>query len=282
MRQSPCTSVTGLPSVTIKMTESNSEGSHINAAIKLDKDPSYCCGPLWLAPHVYLAALPSGSIILDLRQDRYFGLSQEQASELSKLVFGWPKGADYSSLSKDGFSSVTNEVKEFFVSNGILTVDQRIGKSAAPVRLTSKATLRALGENLEKSVTIEPIYISRFIFACARAAYSLRFSPLERVIARAEKRRQESTQRTDFDTDRAASLVRIFMRLRPYLFTAHDRCLFHALALLNFLAYFGVFPMWVIGVQTQPFAAHSWVQYDDLVLDSTPEEVCYYTPILAV
>jgi hypothetical protein len=38
----------------------------------------------------------------------------------------------------------------------------------------------------------------------------------------------------------------------------------------------------MIGVTAIPFAAHSWVQEDRFVFDESPEEVCFFTPILAV
>lgn len=38
----------------------------------------------------------------------------------------------------------------------------------------------------------------------------------------------------------------------------------------------------VIGVRAEPFAAHSWVQVDQVVLNDTAEEVRRFTPILAL
>jgi len=86
----------------------------------------------------------------------------------------------------------------------------------------------------------------------------------------------------EFPEQRAVELVCLFRRLRPLAFTAKDQCLFHALALVRFLAFYSVFPVWVVGVRTRPWAAHSWVQQGTLLLDSNPEHVCEYTPILSV
>ena len=73
-----------------------------------------------------------------------------------------------------------------------------------------------------------------------------------------------------------------YMRLRPFFFTAHDKCLHDSLTLIRFLARRGMFPAWVIGVRTRPFAAHSWVQSASLVLNDVHEHVRTYTPILVV
>jgi hypothetical protein len=66
------------------------------------------------------------------------------------------------------------------------------------------------------------------------------------------------------------------------LFGAQDACLYDSLALLRFLSYYGVFPTCVIGVQTGPFGAHCWVQYQAVVFNDAPEYVRRFTPILAV
>lgn len=72
------------------------------------------------------------------------------------------------------------------------------------------------------------------------------------------------------------------MKLRPLLFTAHDRCLHDSLALVNFLASESVSATWVIGVRTDPFAAHAWVQTGDLVLNDQHEHVRRFRPIVTV
>jgi len=35
-------------------------------------------------------------------------------------------------------------------------------------------------------------------------------------------------------------------------------------------------------VRPKPWAAHSWLQLSSFVLDCNPEEICEYTPILAI
>jgi hypothetical protein len=84
------------------------------------------------------------------------------------------------------------------------------------------------------------------------------------------------------DTAALHDAVSSYMRLRPFLFTAHDKCLLDSLTLIRFLARRRMFPAWVIGVRTRPFAAHSWVQSAGLVLNDVHEHVRSYTPILVV
>jgi hypothetical protein len=43
-----------------------------------------------------------------------------------------------------------------------------------------------------------------------------------------------------------------------------------------------VFPRWVFGVQSRPFAAHCWLQLGGVVLNDTVDHVKRYTPIMVV
>ena len=73
--------------------------------------------------------------------------------------------------------------------------------------------------------------------------------------------------------------VSAYLRLRPLLFSARDRCLHDSLTLVTFLAAEGILARWVIGVRVRPFAAHSWVQHEGLVLNDQHERVRGYRPI---
>jgi hypothetical protein len=67
-----------------------------------------------------------------------------------------------------------------------------------------------------------------------------------------------------------------------FLFSSKDECLYDSLALLEFLARYRIYPDWVFGVQTRPFAAHCWVQQGDIVFNDTVEHVTGYSPIMIV
>ncbi len=58
-----------------------------------------------------------------------------------------------------------------------------------------------------------------------------------------------------------------------------NRCLSRSIALVQRLAQLGCAAHLVMAVRAAPFAAHSWVQVDDIVLNDTPEEVSRYSPI---
>jgi hypothetical protein len=119
-----------------------------------------------------------------------------------------------------------------------------------------------------------------FVSACFWAKRALRSRTLYSLACEVSARKAATN--ASFDVERTIELVCIFRKLRPFAFEAQDRCLFHALALVRFLARYDSYPTWVIGVRPKPWGAHSWVQQDNLILDGNPEDVCSFTPILAV
>jgi hypothetical protein len=52
--------------------------------------------------------------------------------------------------------------------------------------------------------------------------------------------------------------------------------------LIEFLAKFEIFPWWVIAVRTRPFAAHSWVVHDGLLLNESLAAAEEFFPLLAI
>jgi hypothetical protein len=98
-----------------------------------------------------------------------------------------------------------------------------------------------------------------------------------------EKQRRR-TRPTDarFDIDAARRLLSAYSHLRTIFFVRRGRCLLDSIALLQFLSYYGIYPRWVLGVKQRPFAAHSWVQHEQWVLNGTPVFVRMYRPILVV
>jgi len=114
------------------------------------------------------------------------------------------------------------------------------------------------------------------------ARLALRCWPIGSVVGRVQARKARFGVARSFNAASARSLVAAFIHLRPLLFATRDACLADSLALVLFLARYRLFPTWVFGVQTGPFAAHCWVQEAGVVFNDTPEHVRRYTPILTV
>lgn len=111
---------------------------------------------------------------------------------------------------------------------------------------------------------------------------NLRHSGLARIVDRFRKTKAADQRNMNATIEPLPALVEVFRAIRPWMYTARDRCLFDSLVLTDFLLSFHQMPLFVIGVRTKPFAAHAWVQDGDSVIDDYAENVQGYTPILAV
>jgi len=236
----------------------------------------------WLGSHVYICRLQDGVVILDLRNDKYLSLTLDQMRVITAVL----ENSGPENLINSGPPIEAEEDRklvESLLSRGILTTDRSQGKTNTAITLTAVSSLIELGDDIEQTGHVRVADILHFATSCIYAAWALRYRRIEAVVQRViDRKKAAQAGAVPFDVRRVAELVAVFRKLRSTAVTMHDNCLFHALALVTFLSRYNVFPMWVIGVSTGPFAAHSWVQYEHYVLDGSPEEACFYTPILAV
>ena len=107
-----------------------------------------------------------------------------------------------------------------------------------------------------------------FLRALVTAFLMLRCRPLSAVARRAQRLPTRCVRAIDLG--RARELVTLYTYIRMFVFERRGRCLLDSLALLEFLAAHGVRAQWVIGVRVRPFAAHSWLQHQQWVLNGTP------------
>jgi hypothetical protein len=237
----------------------------------------------WLCKHLYLCTTQSGVVFLDIRQNRYFGLCGPQLHALSLMVEGWPQQPHLIDPNKFLLSQNASDIADQYAAEGLLTRDREIGKPATPVSLYLGSALTEIDIDAPRKRPIGLQDIRYFLGTYTATAYSLRMRPFETIVMRqAERKSQASCCKVPFLPDLTAELVGVFRLLRSLLAAGKNQCLFQALALTRFLAHYGQFPTWVIGIRTDPWGAHSWVQEGNLLLDSTPEIVRFYTPILAI
>jgi len=234
-----------------------------------------------LADHVFVCLNGEHLVLLDLKEDRYWALEAAQTAGLGALIDGWPVGAPAGAQSADSPSPETTAAIEVLLSRGLLAQSIPPGKPATPV--TATLPMRDLiGETDVSSGPHLGGWLT-FFTASAFAKLALRTWPFERVIRRARRRKElRGPKASPLDVERARKLVEAFARYRVFLFSSKDECLYDSSALLEFLARYGIYPDWVFGVQTRPFAAHCWVQHGDIVFNDTVEHVRGFTPIMVV
>lgn len=234
-----------------------------------------------LADHVFVCLNGEHLVLLDLREDRYWALEASQTAGLDGLVDGWPVRTSDAAHSAGTPSPETTAALEVLQARGLLTEGIPPGKPATPV--TASAATRELVPESDPPAAPRMGSWLKFFTASAFARFALRTWPFERVIQRAKRRKElMAPTASPLNAERARKLVEAFARYRVFLFSSKDECLYDSLALLEFLARYRIYPEWVFGVQTRPFAAHCWVQHGDIVFNDTVEHVRGFTPIMVV
>lgn len=235
-----------------------------------------------LAPHVFLCVSGNHVVFLDLKRDRYLAIRMHEAQHLGGIVRGWPVPAAVSEVPSNG-GGVCDSFARRLVDSGLLTLDQNAGKDAQPVTVDS-AVAEITGDAYEGSLNLTFRHVLRFVRASVTAAFLLQWMPIERVASRIRSRKIRRTAEDPdrFDPAAVERLITVFNRMRPFAFTGRDKCLFESLALIEFLWRNKLQPSWVFGIQTEPFAAHCWVQHRGVVLNDTVDRVRNYAPIMLI
>lgn len=232
---------------------------------------------LSLSPHVRARECEGQVILLDLRQGRYVGVGHSASAVLTSQVRGWPaSGVSIESSRSPAESSAANALMKRLIAQDLLTsrIVDRPFEIAIP---EADASLEV--EDLADDIELGMRRVARFLGGAARAACRLRMRSLEAIGQAVTDRRSRAPQPNAATLARVQAAAIAYERLRPFVFSARQKCLFDSLALINFLAGERLFPHWVIGVKTQPFGAHSWVQHGSMVLNDQAEHVRRYRPI---
>jgi Transglutaminase-like superfamily len=242
-----------------------------------------------LSAHVRACASGDQIILLDLRHNRYIGISGRQRWVLSGVVEGWPRPA--------GSPLALRACLPAREARTTAAIDAAIRPLLAQELLTVQ--VQELPTSLSLQVAMEPLDAEALceavrprwsqtlhaVRATASASWQLRYDSLQSIakhLAALQLQLQKRPLRAPETADALRTSVAAFLRLRPLLFSAKDRCLHDSLALSQYLLRDGHPAIWVVGVRTHPFRAHSWVQSENLVLNDQPEHVRGFTPILAV
>lgn len=235
----------------------------------------------WVPRHIRACVTGTGAVLLNLKRNRYSGLGVAEIRSLSALAQNW---AEVSTVTGTTVEPMPPDKAARFaaalMSAGLLTDQPPTDEPLALSSVRMDAALTSVGFEMQRPTRIRIRDVIAFARACAWAKRAVDSRLLYSIVREVGQFNRSSPLARD--VERAVQLVCIFRRLRPYAFSAKDQCLFHALALLKFLALSGIVPTWVVAVRPKPWAAHSWLQLDDLVLDCNPEEICGYTPILAI
>lgn len=235
----------------------------------------------WMPPHTRVCVTATGGVVLDLKRNRYFGLGYREVRSLCALATNWsaastPAGYPIEPMARDDAARLADAL----IKAGFLMPVAPTEAGPAFTAIESNAGLTSVGHEVSAEVRLRLGHIVAFLRACIWAKRAVDSRLLYSIACEVAADKGAAPQTVDLE--RTIGLVCVFRRLRPYAFAAKDQCLFHALALLKFLSHYDIHPTWVIAVRPAPWAAHSWLQLGSFVLDCNPEEICEYTPILAI
>lgn len=225
---------------------------------------------LFLPPHVHFCYRGDAVVFLDLAKDDYTFVGADGAAALRGL----------SSLESNTTSPEQRAALNELLNGGLLTTDRSAGRAIAPTRMTL-ATQPLLNDEAVPAARASVGHLWNFFAASTVADAQLRWGHLHRTIARVQHRKAQREAGTPIDVDRARELVAIFGHLRS-LFPRRYLCLYDSLALIEFLARYGIFPSWIFGIRLEPWAAHCWVQETDYIFNEDIEEAAGYTPVMAI
>lgn len=231
----------------------------------------------YLPKHVYARSLPGGVVFLDLLRNRYFSIGETDARAVGPFVMNHRSSEP---LSAGASIAAANRVAARLITAGLLQQGDPGERTMAAMSVDPGAALFSIEDGSRGAHSVRD-YLLSFALSCMWARAALKFSSLYAIATHIEGARKQHAYAA-CDNERLTLLVHVFRTLRPYAFTPRDECLFHALALTRFLHQNGQFPTWVIGVRIRPWGAHSWVQHGQWVLDTTPEIVREYVPLIAV
>lgn len=216
----------------------------------------FLCMEYHLPRHVSFAALGNRVVFLDLNADRYFLL----------------RGADAAAVI--AADSKASEPVERLIARGLLHAGT--GQIVRPV----DAVAPTAGA-LEASEADGSLPLAELLYHRAEAAMLLRVLGLQKTLAwtRRHRRRLLARHRDLVDPRTEASrLARGFARSRLFL-PAARLCVPDSLALARSIWRRGIDADLYFGVRLEPFAAHCWLQHDDVLLSDPLNFVADYTPV---
>ncbi len=234
-----------------------------------------------LSKDTYFCLLDDLLVFASLQDDQYRCLSRSNTrAALSAIPSLQGRDAAPDSAYSDAEKKQATQVMRALVSSGLLTDDCARGKEIAPVDVPRPTSSLLPFARADSSPDCSIGHWIPFISASLGASSKLRMQSLLRTVRGVEERRRRHCTSDFQDNDTLHQLVALFHHFRPY-YVRNYLCRFDSLALVEFLARYHQFPVWVFGVRGMPFGAHCWVQEDDCVLNDSVEYVSQFTPIMA-
>jgi len=233
----------------------------------------------YLSPSAFVCSTKRHWFVLDVKANRYVCIDEMKIRAMSPYLSGL-SGINDNVAAVPPPRDVQASIREL-LNQEILVENVASGKPFLPCRnVTPTETI--LDRVFATPLTYFLLHAPAFYYACIRADYELRHREFRQIV---ESVRVDATSHgvggKRLNLGRAGRLIAIFNALRwtyprPYI------CLFDCLALLRYLQLYRHQPDWVFGITEDPFMAHCWLQFNNVVLSDTVERAASYLPIMIV
>lgn len=234
---------------------------------------------LSLAEDVYFAVAEGHGIFLDLKRDDYVS-----------VPMGIDPGGDRAALSDTAIVEAFEPHRRELLDAGLLVeggkpegglqAHREIVRPASNIFHPDDQRAFGLAGQVGRATRIGVRDWIDFWQSARTASRLLKSQHICETVRRVRERRRAASDR-DIDAESIRRHTAIFRKLRPW-YPRPYLCLWEALALVEFLARRRLYPLWVFGVQAQPFGAHCWIQVGDVLLNEGTEYAGQFTPIMAV
>jgi hypothetical protein len=234
-------------------------------------------GQLSLSDEVYFCIAEGQGIFLDLNRDAYNAIPLGTAATAGGVH------------SQDDVLHAFDKHREELLQEGLLAerrgddenllAFKTIPQPCGNLFLDDQRAYGLAGQASNK-VVVRARDVLDFFRSARRASALLKDRHIRDIVAGVSARKGDySVREADLEVLRRETAI--FRKLRPW-YPRRYLCLWDSLALIEFLARRRLYPLWVFGVQAQPFGAHCWLQTADLLLNEAKEYAGQFTPIMAV
>lgn len=214
----------------------------------------------WRLSDRLTACVATGRILfLDVRRDRYFALPAVENKEFIRCLRQSVGGA------------LPGSCRDLLTDLGVVDATAAAGLTAVA---RTVAMPRAIDSNWSPTFPIRASLILKIGKAVFSASRDVRARPLDLVL----RSRMQTNAPPRAAPDRVERVAQ-FHSVRPFI-PVPRVCLHDCLALVEWLGGARSGVQLVFGVSARPFAAHSWVQADGVVLDDHPDSPSRFQPIL--
>lgn len=215
---------------------------------------------------LYHCSVGAGVIFLDITENRYFALPAAGVDAFRRLVL---RNGEHFPGADAALSPL--------IQKGYL-VQSSDPKNAFPTINTSPAMID------DENSSLSPLHLPTFLLALSWEfiiSWRLRRCALSSVLEKSSRIRRQAIVSRETRTLRIRRAVTAFAHT-GLIFGRTDRCLPRALAMYSLCRSLGVSIQCVIGVRSDPFAAHAWTQDEERILNDSVEQVGHYSPILVL